>query len=483
MKRFFALLAAVSAAGAVQAQDRPNRVIMADFLREAGCSTTMDGLLAFDRIAPSDVQAALNEMLSLGFVELTADGGFALSPALCGIPNAPGEEVLTAAIRLHGCVMTESVAEENLAVFGLNRTNTTGFVDALIARGHGALANGETFSLSSDICAGAALAPLPDAEPFDPGAVLVQVLVENGCQLTEAEAASILPGLGVSMDMAENAAEALIASGQASWAGDRLIGDPVFCATALGAPPEEIEALAQSRPASARDRFVQMMSDAGCSITEDEFEAVMARYALTENEAETVAEVLIGSGQAMMMGGVFILDRAVCDSVPASDPSPEATPLDRFVAAIRANDCAMTQEQASARMAEIGLTMQDMDDLADHLMDTGQASVVDRALVLSPELCAAAPVSPSQTAETAADAPVQAQVVAPSRVTLESFVAAVHSGGCRMTAETAASFTEETGATLLQLQEMAQTLINLGLAVGEGDDLVLSEMYCESYRP
>lgn len=543
------LILGLSVAGAAVAQEVPARVEVASLLRATGCSTSMDGLLSSGAMDPNRLQSALNEMLSLGFMEFTADGGLALTPAICGLSAAPGEAVMTQAVRLNGCVMAEANAEALLADFGLDRSNATPFAEALIASGAATLTDGEIFRLSPAVCAGAELAAAPvAAEPFDARAVLVLALANNGCAMSETEAEVLLPPLGLTMDTAETVADALIAEGLARFDGESLIGTPQLC-IGMGVDTAPVTMAMTGTP---RDRFIQMMADNGCSITETEFEAVMVSYGLTEDNADTVAEAFIDASQGMVMGEVFILDRSVCDlatpgavptSAPSSAPSSAtedetstgalsptapseapsaatstgalstgalappavpASPKDVFVAAIRANGCSITQDEATVQQAAIGLTMREMDQLADDLMDLGEASVVAGALILTPEVCAAgqAGVKPAvsseaaPTAEAAADlavdvaavdavveAPVAPQTATAPAATLPGFVSAVYANGCRMSAPTARAYAAETGASSAQVQAIGDTLIALNLAREEGDVFMLSEEYCAAYRP
>jgi hypothetical protein len=166
--------------------------------------------------------------------------------------------------------------------------------------------------------------------------------------------------------------------------------------------------------------FVAVAQTNGCALTVEEAEALLPPAGLTMADAQAAAAV-------MNRGRLFTVDddrltlRLIPDlcaadaagvaallAAAAEAPEPRIETLglaDRidpargaaFVAEVRATGCAMSEDQAAAILPGLGFDRAEVQDIAELLMETGLAGLVDDAFTLSPELCAADPAADPET--------------------------------------------------------------------------------------
>lgn len=180
------------------------------------------------------------------------------------------------------------------------------------------------------VVAGLSLAALPasaDAALLGVTARFVDLARANGCALTEAEGARLLPGAGLTMDDARDAAMLL----------NRV---PLF----------------------------EVLEDG---------ETLRLLPELCAADAAETAALLEGALAAGPRLRFLSLEERV-------DPAEGA----RFLGALRASDCAMTDAQAAETLPALGLEPEAVQDIAAVLLKTGMAEIRDDALHLHPVFCA-----------------------------------------------------------------------------------------------
>jgi len=150
------------------------------------------------------------------------------APALADTPEHAA--IFVDAMRDNGCVMTGAEADAVLPGLGLSVFEVEGAISVLFPAQLVALSeDGEALLLSEALCAadaGQSLTLISDAfdsvpvlEPWSPqvspvqGAALIAALRDNGCAMTEDEAAELLPGLGLDMALTRDAVGVLLDAG------------------------------------------------------------------------------------------------------------------------------------------------------------------------------------------------------------------------------------------------------------------------------
>jgi hypothetical protein len=313
-------VSAIFLSGAVLAQASPNET--AAMIRDAGCRLDP---WAFQDMAGQggrnvlDIQQGVNRLLTLGAARIDPDGAIALEPAYCGLSDdTTVEEVLVAGLRLNGCRATESSAEGLLLPLGLDSTNATPAVEALVARGDARLIDDAVLFLSPELCGDAAvlpaLAPVPDTL-----AAILDLAAANDCQINEETAETGFALLGISIDAAEAVAEEMIAAGQARLSSDIFEVLPPLCVVGEARSPP----LASSDPVALRSpdwpAFLALFEAHGCAMAYRPASLVAAEYGLSIRAADTLAENLMDAGLATESGDFLVLDPSLCTAAPDSD--------------------------------------------------------------------------------------------------------------------------------------------------------------------
>lgn len=330
LTRAACLFAAATLAVPAAAEISP--IDMASVLREGGCRTEVAEVQArvdAQGLAANDVQAAMATLFALGASTVADDGALWLERGYCGLTGSATEiDVLVAAMRLNGCQMTESQAEFLLAPMGLDRTNTTPAVEALVADGMATLVDDTVFTLGAELCAGAdgivGVAAVAPSDPGDSGGDLTQLLIaiasENGCEIDEDTAEREFPLRGIDMGTAEDAAEEMIAMGRARFDADVFTILPPLCTPAEDGTQPQLEA---SDPVALRNAawpaFQALFQAHGCGMAFEPASLIAGDYGLDIDAADELADELMDAGLAEVGGDVLMLDPSVCTPSPDSD--------------------------------------------------------------------------------------------------------------------------------------------------------------------
>lgn len=147
--------------------------------------------------------------------------------------------IMVDAVRAQSCTLTGEQAEAVLAPLGLDPMEVQTFVDVLFESDLVSISeSGNELSLSQGLCdanADDSLAMLQAAfavaeenalQPWRPevdpaqGALMINAIRENACQMSDEDAANILPGLGFTPDTARDVAALLVSGELARFAND-----------------------------------------------------------------------------------------------------------------------------------------------------------------------------------------------------------------------------------------------------------------------
>lgn len=357
---------------------------IAGFLREEGCQVDAAGAQAIAEtrgLDASEVQDAIQNLLNLGMSRVAGDGSIQLQPAYCGLIAADSiEDVLVAGLRLNGCRLGESTAEALLRPLGLDRSNTTPAVEALVARGDAALLDDTVLILSPELCDGAGKEP-----SVDPGsdvlAAILDIAGANDCRITEEVAESGFAAAGISISDAEEVAEEMIAAGQARFMSDVFEVLPPQCIAGNGAPPPppaSPELVAMENP--DWPAFLALFSGYGCAMTFGQASMIAPEYGLDIGAADELADQLMDAGVAYEGGDFLVLDEAVC--APGPDSALNTLKLDLMIELVD-RDCSASLLDLTQWAAETGddrmLAQRAISALMreDRLVQDGLALVLD----------------------------------------------------------------------------------------------------------
>lgn len=209
------------------------RQLVIDTARASNCVITeaiAEATFPSYELTLADLDMVLEEMIAAGEGEIE-ESAFHLSSELCfGVAAEPPVPVIPPVSPLmgrvievfhaHGCKMTEAVGLPAFLAAGITEDDLATLSaesDALAEAG--LMIRDEatyTITIAEPLCSGAVVASDP-AEP------LVRMLSENGCALTQDEAAALVAGYGISMEAAHQMAESLMEQGLAREDGNRLV--------------------------------------------------------------------------------------------------------------------------------------------------------------------------------------------------------------------------------------------------------------------
>lgn len=159
--------------------------------------------------------------------------------------------------------------------------------------------------------------------------------------------------------------------------------------------------------------FVEVTRANGCALTEAEAEHLLPAAGLTMDDAQGAA-LLLNQGELFTVsedGAALVLVPQLCaagaeetaallqaavDAGPVVRFLPLAERIDtqagaRLIGALRANGCAMHEDQAGDILPGLGFQPETVQDIAALLLEVGMATYQDAALRLDPQLCASAP--------------------------------------------------------------------------------------------
>lgn len=329
-----AMLATLGLAAPAQAQVDPGvQVEVAALLRQNACQLIADdipGALSAALIDEIAARTAFDDLRRWGFATETPSGTWQLTPAFCGVPQGQPADVLVAALRYHGCTMTEDDAEVFLPAYGLTLDNTDEPVERLLAAGQATLEN-DRLTLSADLCAGRegfgplAVAPEPAAPVGDDPAAqedaLIRAVSDAGCRMDNSLAEFVLPSYGLDLEAAEDAAERLVATGRATWEDDAIVLSPSVCAP-------------RPAPADPTAAFVDLVRANGCTLTEADAIRLLPAAGIPFDSVRGIVEQLELAGALMLReGNELLLAPEVCDgSLSLSDLTAPRTAEEELAA-------------------------------------------------------------------------------------------------------------------------------------------------------
>lgn len=218
-----------------------------------------------------------------------------------------------------------------------------------------------------------------------------------------------------------------------------------------------------------RQALIDLANSSACLITEADAEAKFTAMGLTQDDVGPVAQDMMAKGEAEMQGDSFHLLPPLCTATDAAEATAPSTPAEvtlpplspvmaKIIDVFRANGCAMDEASGQPKLEAAGLTEDDLDSVGEEsnalleagLMGFDEATGV--VTVLEP-LC-------SGTAETVDPA--------------DPLIRMLSENGCSLTQDAAAALVSNYGITMGEADEMADSLMDRGLATVEGDKLTLA---------
>ena len=209
-----------------------------------------------------------------------------------------------------------------------------------------------------------------------------------------------------------------------------------------------------------RQAVIDVATTSGCVITDAIAEASFPPMGLTQDMVGPVVEEMILAGEGELIDNEFHLAPTLCTGVvevaPVEPYVPPVSPLmARVIGVFHENGCTMTEDQGLPAFAAAGISEAELDTLQDEsqmLSDDGFDEATSRITVMEP-LCSN-PVVGGDPAQPLIDM--------------------LSDNGCALTQAAAGALMGDYGITMETADEMADSLMDRGLAHVEGDLLVLN---------
>lgn len=227
-------------------------------------------------------------------------------------------------------------------------------------------------------------------------ALFIEIAEDVGCILSEREGRDLLPKRGMSMNESERIVEAMIDEGTATFKDGtlRLTGD--ICHSKL---PKTAATTDMPDDEFPGEKFLRLVRENGCSMNEDQAEAILPRNGIDLESAEDMLKVWVGLGLAEFDGDTLVLGDGLCGGFrdAKASPPPMTEVEAQLMFLIRRNGCALSEDAARAQLPSIGLDLEAAEDIIKVWRKDGLAEFKGNMAVLSPDQCTGHGVDDSDT--------------------------------------------------------------------------------------
>lgn len=215
-----------------------------------------------------------------------------------------------------------------------------------------------------------------------------------------------------------------------------------------------------------RAAVIEVATASNCMITEETADASFPQMGLTQDDVGIVVEDMVSKGEAELVDNELHLSSDLCTGSGAmtkAEPvvpsvAPSVTPLmARVIAIFHVNGCTMTEEVGLPAFLAAGITEDDLGTLTDESDALAESGFMIRdeatlSITIAEPLCSS-PVVASDPAD--------------------GLIRMLTENGCALTQDAASGLVGNYGLTMETADEMADSLMDRGLARVDGDTLVL----------
>lgn len=280
----------------------------------------------------------------------------------------PSEEdrraTITRVFEENGCSLTEQQADEKLAAAGLDQSRDGNIVMAMIREGLIEVNENKTLAtlVTGEACGTDSGAKVASDSPR---AILTSVLEENGCRLSEREFVDAMTARGYDEDRIDEigeAAEDLVEAGVFSFGGDSGNEALILSSGEVCGSGEEPDTAAAGDP---RSEIVALFERNECKLTEklftDAFSDDIDPYVTAVEAMFEAGDVVEGPDDT----GILVTGEK-CGALMGDRKA-------MLVTALEQNDCALTEEKARDVLAEVGMAMDEAENIAEAMVEAGEA--------------------------------------------------------------------------------------------------------------
>ncbi len=344
-----------------------------------------------------------------------------------------------------------------------------------------------------------------NADPVQVSAFL-DLIADNGCSMTEAEAEIIFPANGFDKSLTREIAIALIDQGVVAFESETLRIIDGSC-DINSQVTRNIELTADQA------RFIEILAPLGCRMTEDQMKTTLPENGMSARTGDQMADELMDLGIATVSEDRMSLTISAdyCPPVGAAAPAEpdngmsgananamymSGTQVQRFVEIMAENNCSLHRDQVRSVFTEPGMMPDDMDEIAETLMGLSLAaySRETQMLTLHESICASnaapqesnvAPQEPNAAPQEIINDQESVSAGVPlSDPAVHQFVTIMSNEGCMISAGGISRSFDAAGMTEAEAREIGARLETQGfLSVSGSGAFMMMPPNCEAYAP
>jgi len=179
-----------------------------------------------------------------------------------------------------GCKMTEDVAKTTLPENGFAEMSEVQEIVRILIERNDAVVDSGLLVLAAESCNNNA--------PGTPKTRFIEVLVKNGCTMSEGEAERLLPAIGLSKSETREIVGEMRTSGELSVSGNVIVFHGGECQSSDSALPGQ----------NNLETFLSVLRANDCQINKQQAASLMPPAGLSREDVDTIVETLVATQQA-----------------------------------------------------------------------------------------------------------------------------------------------------------------------------------------
>ena len=203
-----------------------------------------------------------------------------------------------------------------------------------------------------------------------PSLAVIDLILENGCSVSNEEAAQIFPAAGFTRNQVRGIARDLMQIGLLQEQNGRLVLQDARCNVGgAGLPPL----------VPFQEQFVSILRHNGCQFQGAELEYLFPRYGMDMNLAAELEEGLVDGGIATVENGVLSIGPEFCipDEAFAALPQLALTAEEQhLVEILETGSCTLLQSEIEISFPQDSMTPEAAQAAVDSLLASGVAMAV-----------------------------------------------------------------------------------------------------------
>jgi len=203
-----------------------------------------------------------------------------------------------------------------------------------------------------------------------PSLAVIDLIMENGCSISNEEAAQIFPAAGFTRKQVRAIARDLMTQGILQEQNGRLVLQDERCNIGGAGLPDLVP---------FQEQFIAILRHNGCQVAGVELETLFPKYGMDANLAAELEEGLVDGGFAELENWTLRVgsDFCIADEAFASLPLLELSAEERhLIEILETGSCTLLQSEIATSFPQDGMTADEAQAAVDSLLASGAAMAV-----------------------------------------------------------------------------------------------------------